>query len=130
MHTASHGTPGSTSIFMEDHAMAQHIPIFCFTGTTFSLWIQRTLGPSWQLCLSLVLQLSLRSIRLGWCSPEGSLASFPKGRESSAQRCCHDLVEGGVPRLGSSAWAAVLCKARCSAGFSLECKEMCNMFLF
>lgn len=49
MHTNSLQTPGSTSIFVEGHMMAQHIPIFCFSEMTSLLWMQRTPSPSWQL---------------------------------------------------------------------------------
>lgn len=49
MRTDSLETPGSTSIFIEGHVMAQHIPIFCFSETTFALWMQRAQSPSWQL---------------------------------------------------------------------------------
>jgi len=49
MHKNSLENTGSTSVFTEDHVMAQLIPIFCFSETTFVLWSQHALSPSWQL---------------------------------------------------------------------------------
>lgn len=77
MHTASRGTPGSTSILMEGHKMAQHSAIFCCTGMAFTLRMQCTLGPSWQLCFAI--QSSQRL--LGVVLPRGLPDIFSKGAE-------------------------------------------------